>query len=321
MERLNQMLEAAQDAAHKNQPYPMDDIIDLADDLKALVVLITLGANQEPHPTGPPPVLIKATSGKCTKCKEKRKLVGNGMCLECALEYIDEICDYTHQKTHYKQFADSDQKAQFEEGVLGYNDKGHSVLVAVALRQQWDDAYEALSTKKNQKAFDHMVSVANKIKTFFKSFVPENSSSEEVEDGSDSSSSSSSGSFFDDDDEDEEDEPTPKKRGRNNDDDNVLKAMINANDEERKRIYELHQNGEMKRLKILVDDLNKRHTVHYRIVYLDKGTQKPNHVLTATEQLFDNRDEAEAKGHTIVDRLAVLGTAIEFRIDVINGNQ
>jgi hypothetical protein len=305
MERLNQMLTVAQDAAHKNQPYPMDEIEQLTNELRALV---------GPTTTTAPPSVAKAT-GKCAKCKEKLKLVGNGMCLECAIEYIDGICDYTHQKNHYKQFADSEQKAQFEEGVLGYNSKGHSVLIAEALRKQWDDAYEALASKKNQKTFDHMVTVANKIDAFFKSFVPENSSSEEVEDDSDSNSSSSSGSFFDDDD-DDEDEPTPKKRGRN-DDDSVLKAMINANDEERKRIYELHQNGELKRLKILVDDLNKRNTVHYRIVYFDKNTREPNHILTAAEAPYDDKDEAETKGRSVVDRLH--GTPIDFRIDIING--
>lgn len=313
MERLNRLLADAQEAANKNQPYPMDEIEQLVNQLKAVVGPVAK------VPTPPTTTTKATTSGKCAKCKEKRKLVGNGMCLECAVEFIDEICDYTHQKTHYKQFADSEQKAQFEDGVLGYNDKGHSVLVAVGLRQQWDDAYEALATKKNQKAFDGMVEVAKKIGAFFKSFVPENSSSEEVEeDDSNSSSSSSSGSFFDDE-EDEEEDPNPKKRGRNDDSDSVLKAMVTANDEERKRIYELHQNGELKRLKILVDDLNKRHTIHYRIVYFDKDTKKLEDVLSATEQLFDNREEAELKAHTIADRVRLHGKAIDFRIDVING--
>lgn len=300
MERLNQLLVEAQGAANKNQSHNVDDIVGLVNELKEF--------------TSAPATPITPASGgngKCTKCKEKGKLIADGMCKECAEEHVDEICDYTHNRNHYKQFASPEQIEQFTQGVLGYNSKGHSVLTEEALETQWNDAHNKFLSKKTAKNYEEWVAVANKLKLFFDSFMPESESEEEEED----SSSSSSDSFFDE--EEEEEEELPRKKREREDDDSILKAMVYANEGERKKILELHQNGEIKRLRIMVDDLNKRNIIHYRITYFDKNTKAPNDFLTRSEDLFENRNDAEIKAHVVCDRLP----EIDFRIDIINGKE
>ncbi len=251
----------------------------------------------------------------------------------------ERIKEYQVKAAIYGHVANDLQTKEFEKGLTLYDIKKHEGLesdpdtdgfkvVKTSIRQDFDDAYEALERcKGKQPQLGTFIKALERAEAFFaKLDLPESedeSSSEPsgnegdfINDGDEMEDASSSSGSEDSDEEEEEEEDSssdseevvPKngrKRSRDSDGDeemaNVIKAMDLAEPDERKRLRSLYENREMELFGELVSAVNLRHLKHYEIILArpDGSPDINNHLMhflrISNSHICNSRQQAEER--------------------------
>lgn len=338
LERWQVLMEEAKQTALKNEKYDCGELKAILDYFKSKYKAAT-----------PKDSAVAETEDKRGKCQgehcEKPNnavLLAKGLCFNCLNEddeFQKRLHMYQYNANEYEDYANEEQKEEFETGIIKENSQGHSELVQSSIQDQFNDAYEAFEHKKGKKgSYQKLCKALDRAEQFFATMdIPKEGESDDEEQESDEEGEFVSLGSEDEDEEEEDsdeeeevvaDPKSGRKRGRELDliqehdefTGDLIRAMCIGKEEHRESIQKVYQSGDRKQLKQCIDQIIKENTRHYRVVMLRAdGTLISPDLQTFLdvrgESKFMDYARAEKAGQELLSLLK--DNEYKFRIDEI----